>query len=388
MNDSKLEQWFNLFELSDRTREIYTKYMQEFSECIGLTPTQMIEEAIVEIKAGKLPSERNILGYVAKFKKCMKDKDRAEKSQAVAIACIKSFFKAFDIQLPSAVRTPKKPHTIKENDNFLSREDVTKLIANAKSLRDKCLLLVMATSGLGRKEIRNLRIKDVQIDDEKIGTISIRRQKSKVDFTTFCSPEATAALQLYFAERKRSPTTSIKGERDFVFVTYDNGSQILENTFTKIFEQLARELGYVNGSNFIICRPHAFRKFFASTLENSGLPKNKIEYMLGHTPAGSDLSYYKTDTEALKQLYIKFLPFLTFERNIEIRSLNTEDARRLEELEKENELLKTGLRKKDGETSELRARLDQKDGETQGLKKRLDNLEAALYAVVNPEKKA
>jgi predicted nuclease with TOPRIM domain len=60
----------------------------------------------------------------------------------------------------------------------------------------------------------------------------------------------------------------------------------------------------------------------------------------------------------------------------------------LEELEKENELLKTGLRKKDGETSELRARLDQKDGETQGLKKRLDNLEAALYAVVNPEKKA
>lgn len=374
MNDSKLEQWFNLFELSDRTREIYTKYMQEFSECIGLTPTQMIEEAITEIKAGKLPSERNILSYVGKFKKCMKDKNRAEKSQAVAIACIKSFFKAFDIQLPSAVRTPKKPHTIKENDNFLSKEDVTKLIVNAKSLRDKCLCLLMATSGLGRKEIRNLRIKDIQIDDDKIGTISIRRQKSKVDFTTFCSPEATDALQLYFAERKRSPTISIKGEKDFVFVTYDNGSQILENTFTKIFGQLAQELGYINGTNFIICRPHAFRKFFASTLENSGMPKNKIEYMLGHTPAGSDLSYYKTDTEALKQLYLKFLPYLTFERNIEIRSLDTKDAERLEDLEKENERLKVKLESKDGEISELRARFDR--------------LESAVQAIANPGKKS
>jgi hypothetical protein len=68
--------------------------------------------------------------------------------------------------------------------------------------------------------------------------------------------------------------------------------------------------------------------------------KNKVDFMLGHSVNSTDQAYFKNDLVKLKELYKQYLPYLTFERNIEIRSLNTEDAKRLEELDKENKDLK------------------------------------------------
>jgi len=62
----------------------------------------------------------------------------------------------------------------------------------------------------------------------------------------------------------------------------------------------------------------------------------------------------------LKNQYIKFLPYLTFEKTIEIRSLNTEDAKKLEELtiehqkdKQENELLKQKVASMESMKSEM-----------------------------------
>lgn len=62
--------------------------------------------------------------------------------------------------------------------------------------------------------------------------------------------------------------------------------------------------------------------------------------MLGHTPSGNDLAYFHHDINKLKELYIKYLPHLTFEKTIVVRSLDTEETKRLGELELENENLK------------------------------------------------
>jgi integrase len=227
----------------------------------------------------------------------------------------------------------------------------------------------MVTSGMARQEIINLRIQDIAFDDNNIGIVSVRRQKSQTDYTTFLSPEAVEALKNYFEERGRIDKLKIKGQNDYVFVTYDNATRIDKTTFGKLFRTLAEQLGYKNGEYQIKSKSHALRKFFASTLENSGMPKNKIDYMLGHTPNSSDFAYFRYDTDKLKEMYKTYLPYLTFEKTIEVRSLNTEDAKRLEELAKENENLK--------------AKLDSKDGETQDLKKRLDKLESAMQAIIS-----
>ncbi len=368
IKDSKMRQWFEVMDLAEKTRENYEMYLKVFCECVGKTPDELISEAIEETKAGKLISERTIVPYLAKFKTCLKQKAFAPTTQTLAFAAVRSFYRFYDIQLPSAVSKSKRTLPLRENRNFLSKEDVVKLVINAKSLRDKAIVLCMATSGMARREILNLRLKDITFTDT-VGVVDIRRQKTDVDYTTFISDEAVIALKNYLGERERTDKLRTKGNKDFVFVDYHNGARLDKAAFSHIFKQLATQLGYTNGEFQIKSKSHALRKFFASTLENAGMPKNKIDFMLGHTRSGNDLAYFDTNIETLKKLYIRFLPYLTFETNIVVRSLDTEDAKRLEELEKENERLKV--------------KLESKDSETQDLKKRLDKLESAMQAIIS-----
>ncbi len=252
----------------------------------------------------------------------------------------------------------------------ISKSDIIKLLTNAKNLREKAIILCMASSGMARQEIINLKVKDIAFDSEGIGTISVRREKAQVDYTTFIGPEATQAIKAYWEERdriasKKDNTTidelkrkkftnaekTLKHRKELakklkvipsspVFVTYGTGDKLSTSHFAGIFHAMGAELGYDDGEGFVKTRSHALRKFFATALENAGMPKNKIDFMLGHTPSGTDLAYFKTDTDKLKELYKKFLPYLTFEKTIEVRSLDTKDAERLEALEKENRKLK------------------------------------------------
>jgi site-specific recombinase XerD len=358
-NDPKLQRWFDNFELSVRTQEVYTKYLTIFCQCINKTPSELIQEAITEIKSGLMPSERKIGEYVAIYKKYLRDKDLADKSQAVAIACIKSFFKAYDIPLPSDIRTPRKPAAMKENQTPLTKADVKKLITNAKNLRDKAIILLMATSGMARREIRTLRMKNMSFDSTGIAVFDVFREKTKTDYITFGSVEATKAIKDYIEERNRDERLKVKGKDDLVFVTYVSGvnskagDQIGESDFTHIFGILAGQLGFKNGDYFIKTRSHALRSFFSSTLENAGCPKSKVDFMLGHSRSGTDTAYFHPDRDLLKQLYIDYLPYLSFETIPVIKSLKTEDEKRLADLEKENEKLKAEMQG----TKELKERL-------------------------------
>jgi site-specific recombinase XerD len=265
---------------------------------------------------------------------------------------------------------------LEENSGFMRREDVIKLVTNAKNLREKAVILCMATSGMAVREIVDLRIKDIKIDSEGIGTVKVRREKSQADYITFISPEATIALKNYWEERNRDLKTKINSDNDFVFVSYcrkGKTGQLNTITICHIFQIMNDQLGFENGTK---SRSHALRKYFASTLEDNGFPKPKIDFMMGHTVSDLDKAYFNRDPDKLKELYKNYLPYLTFERTIEIRSLSTEDAKRLEDLAKENEGLKEKLNSKDGETQDLKKRMEKQESELQEIK-------SALKAIVS-----
>jgi integrase len=350
-SDARVQQWLGLIDAEKATRMTYTTYISAFCECVGKTPTQLIEESIMETKEGKLLSERNTVIYITKFKKWLIESGKAPTTQGVALTSVQSFYRTFDIQLSSVLGRRKKRLPLRENQNFISKDDVNNLITNSKNLRTKAMILCMATSGMAKNEILNLRMRDITFEnigeDSEIGIIPIRRQKTQTDYTTFISPEAVLALRDYIAERNRNINLKVKGSNDFVFVTYGEklnegqtkgsgrGSKISPHTFTNEFKKMGEDLGYGNGF-FVKTRSHSLRKFFASTLENAGIPKNKIDFMLGHSVNGSDLAYFRTEIGKLKQLYIDHLPYITFDKEIVIRSLNSNDAKELNELKKEN----------------------------------------------------
>ncbi len=344
--DEKFNEFLDIIEATESTRKNYTWHMKTFCECVNKTPTELIVESIQEVKQGLLPAERKSKGYIAKFKKCMAEKGFAPKSQSVMMAAVKSFFKTNDMPLSQSISKTKKSHILEENNVFLKRDDIIKLIVNAKNLREKAIILCMSTSGMAIREIINLKVGNIEIDNEGIGTIRIRRQKAQTDYVTFISPEATIALKNYWDERNRDPDIKIKGKDDFTFVSYGNrskGKQLDPVTVSALFKILGNQLGYNNGDGFVKSRSHALRKYFASTLEDNGFPKPKVDFMIGHTISNTDAAYFNRDPDKLKELYKTFLPYLTFEKTIEVRSLDTKDAERLEALERENQRLKVEM---------------------------------------------
>lgn len=382
--DEKFLEWLDQIDASESTRSSYLTHIKKFCECVDKTPTELITESIIEVKEGKLPAERKMKGYVAKFKKCLSDKGLAPKSQAVAMAALKSFFKSYDMPLSQSIARSKKAQILEANNGFLKREDILKLIANAKNMRERAIILCMATSGAAIREIINLKMKNISIDDEGIGTVRIRRQKSQTDYVTFISPEATIALKNYWDERNRDLETKIKGQDDYVFVSYGNrskGGQLDPITVSKLFNIMGTQLGYGNGEGFIKSRSHALRKYFASTLENNGFPKNKVDSMLGHAVSDIDSIYF--DSDKLKEHYKNYLPYLTFEKVIEVRSLSTEDTKRLEVMDKENKELKEKLESKDGETQDLKNRLDSLEKQTAN---EIETLKTMIIAMSRAEK--
>jgi integrase/uncharacterized coiled-coil protein SlyX len=256
---------------------------------------------------------------------------------------------------------------LEEHMGFLTKEEVQSLFTNANNLRDKAIIMLMCTSGMGRNEIINLRIRNIVFDPSGIGIIKIRRQKTNIDYTTFCSTEAVTALKTYFEERNRIPQNvspnrtmavdklKIKGDNDYVFVDYKYATKLEFTAFSSIFRREADKMGFFNGKGkYRKSRSHSLRKFFASTLENAGMPHIKVDYMLGHARSGNDMAYFNQDIEVLKKLYLDYLQHLTFERDVHIHSLRTEDEKRLEELNRQ---------------------LEQKDTVIQGLKERMDTFE-------------
>ncbi len=361
-NDSKIKYWYSTYGLKPKTQHIYDIALRKYCELVGKTPTELINEAISEVKSGKLPYECKFANYIVQFKDKLIADDLAPMSQAVSLTAIKSFYSVYNITVPSHSCRIKHALPLTDNiKNYLTTEDVVKLIRNAASLRDKAMILLMATSGMARNEIINLHIKDITFEKisntAEIGIIyHIRRQKTSVDYTTFCSPEAVVAIKTYLEERNRIPQNvspchylpldklKIKGDNDYLFVDYTYGTKLNLAAFDSIFRRLSDKMGYYGGKGKLRkSRSHALRKYFASTLENAGMPKNKVDYLLGHHRSGNELAYFRVDVEVLKKLYIDYLEFLTFDKVIRIHSIKTEDEKRLAEVETRNKQLEAQM---------------------------------------------
>ncbi len=351
--DEKVLQWFSLSEMAESTRASYASFMQIYCECVKKSPTVLINEALTEIKKGKLPAERKTVGYFAKYKECLQQRGYAPKSFGYAISVVNSFYSQFDVDLSKMIGRNKKRPRLEENDVLLSKQDVTKLIDYAASVRDRAIILLMATSGLARREVLNIRFKDYEFDNEaKIGVITIRRQKTSVDYITFCSPEACEAIEIYLQERRRDPELKKHMEADdVIFVTYNTnnqggyrGGKISSRSFTKIFGALAEKLDYKNGDGWVKCSSHHLRTYCATTLENDGMPRAKVHVLLGHKSNDIDSAYFKDKSsesfKKLKQLYIDHVKALSFRVTPIINSFSPEANLALETLKDENENLK------------------------------------------------
>lgn len=374
--------FFNKIEASENTQKMYRQALKYYTKIAKKTPEELILEAESETREGKLMREQRLNQYLTAFKKFIDEKNFAPKSKNVFISGVKTFYKTYDIQIPSHVKT-RKAQPLRENaiNGFLRKETIVKMLTNAASLRDKAIILAMVSSGMAMNEVRNLRINDFKdIDTQGIARLFLSRQKVAdvvEPYYTFLSPEAVEAIRNYLEERQRAKITEIKGDEDYLFINYQNGEQLNERMFHYIFQQLGVKLGYITKTVRYGVNPlssHKLRKYYSNTLKNEEVvDEGFVDYTMGHVTPAVQKAYHQLDPERLKAKYIKTLPYLTFLRTVKPLVVESEGYKKLRE---ENEALKVQIYSQGD-------RIESKDSETAELRKRLEVLESALQKVIN-----
>ncbi|HOI71409.1 MAG TPA: tyrosine-type recombinase/integrase [Methanobacterium sp.] len=372
-DENLLEDWFLKRNLSSGTRESYQIVIREYSELIGKTPTELLDEAETEEDAGIRPRKRQVTHYLLKFKKHLEDNNMSPGYLSLNISAIKSFYKAFDITLPE-IKVNRGDIGLEKNmGKPLIRNDIVKLISSANH-RERALIYLMALSGMGQQEARDLTIKkliqaassatEIQLETvydlfkheervlDEVLTLEIIRKKVNYRHYTFIPPEASREIISYLKERcyGRNEKIRIADLNEPIFVN-NNGRKLSRDSIVTNFRRIGQQAGFQKESGtYAFWRSHALRKYFISTIINKIGEKTIADYMAGHKISEQDRTYWKTDPDDLKRHYIKALPYLSIDEAQvkdfespeyrELKSTMSEKEDRISNLEEEVQLLK------------------------------------------------
>jgi len=148
----------------------------------------------------------------------------------------------------------------------------------------RVLFLCLATSGLRLGEVLALRVKDVNLSTGKLDVSWIHVGQTKHSNFSFVNPETLKTLR---------PLLSDKGPGERVFLAWEEGEHYVDRLFREASER----------SGVKIC-PKDLRSFFASEMDNRGLPESKIDFVQGRLPRKVIRRHYLDYTdEKIQKLY-------------------------------------------------------------------------------------
>jgi integrase len=336
-------------EAHESTKRMFAGSLKKYCEYRGLTPGELLTEGEEDLK---LPREqKQVKKHLLDFRGYLKEGERGKSTVAHYMSAINSFFASHEVLLP---KLSNGSIDVEWEKKEFDRARVKELV-NACTPRERAIFLTMFQSGLAANEVSNLRIKDLLEVRDGLTVLRLKREKNNYRFVTFLGRDAREAIDHYLKIRNEgnlitsrpriSEEAKVKSENDFLFITRDSHSKAWNKIDTdhvsKYMMQMCKKLGWYHGEKRNPYRPHALRASFATILLNKGVPKNAIDFMLGHRQNATDEAYFKTHTETLIKHY------KASEHLLSISEIDKVPDSRYEEL-------MIALHKRNGEVKELR----------------------------------
>ena len=332
-----VNEWFLKRNISSGTQRTYKIALKYFCNLIGKTVSQLIEEAEVEEDKGIRPRKRNVTLYLLKYKNSLEKSDIAPSTTNLYFFAIKSFYISFDITLPDIKLNSGDIGLEKNMGKPLTRNDIQKLI-NVANPREKALIYLMALSGMGQQEARDLSLRkfltsasmaiDKELDDvydlfksekdilKEVLTLEITRKKVNYKHHTFIPPEASRAIMIYLKMRCYGINKKIRIiNNDGTLFVSNYGGKLSRDSVVSNFRRIGAMAGLKREEgSYSYWRSHALRKYFITTIINKIGDKTIADYMAGHKISNQDRTYWKADPNDLKKHYLKALPYLSIDR--------------------------------------------------------------------------
>ena len=235
--------------------------------------------------------EKDIIKYIDYLN------DKNELTIAHQISVLRNFYKFLILEkviTKSPLENIDLPKLTKKLPNVLSVDDMLKLLdinlCNMYDYRNKAMLELLYATGLRVSELINLKVEDVDLDNDFVRTIGKGSKERIVPFNDY----AEDALLKYINEYR--PMFFKKEVSEYLFLN-NHGKVMTRQGFFKILKELAYEKGIKNIS------PHTIRHSFATHLLNGGADLRSIQEMLGHSNLATTQIYTNISREELKNNY-------------------------------------------------------------------------------------
>lgn len=356
--DDLIKEFFLAKNIRDSTKQSYLIRLSFYCSFIAKSPSEMIEEAEEEEEERIRMRKRKIKKYFLSWLNELQEKGYSRNTINSYLTSVKSFYRAFEIEIPH-FQINSNGNNSKVFEKIPTKEDIKKALPYA-NLKYKSIILLMASSGMGSAEVRNLTygnfleaIKEYYKPNKKeqfditqisenlenksniIPTWRINRYKTGMPFITFSTPESTETLLNYMNYRvKKYPFTSLD---DWIFLS--DGKQTTDKSFASYFNRLNEKAGFEKLEHSVFFHSHALRKFFGSKLHEKGIQRLNYDFLMGHKVDNLADAYIKPRVDALKREYMGCIEDLSIE-SVKIRRIESEEVKKIvKELDETNKSL-------------------------------------------------
>lgn len=335
---------------AENTKRKFKVTTDSYCEFHQMTLEELLNEADEEEEQKIRWKKRKLKQRLLTYRRHLLENNYSKQTIQTYMTNLLTLYRYFDFELEKLPSISIEDTSPIQPKHLPDKEIIRKAVEIAKP-RMKAIMLLMASSGLGRAEVSNLTIKDYiestknyhnggtiyeiinvldQIEDV-IPTFYLKREKTGKYFTTFCSPEAVHYINDYIRTRPQ-----IRLNDPLFDVEYS----VLGRDFNNINDKL--HLGKVRKYNRL--RSHMLRKFHASALYNDGMPRDFVNDLQGKTKNSTDESYFFVNEDDLKAEYINHLHALQISQEVEKVTVKSKEFREMEvkniELVNENKILK------------------------------------------------
>ncbi len=313
--------------------------------------TQMDTDKLIEIANKDLPgATEQVKTYMRHLKERVEvKKDLQPKSVALYFSTVKLLYTMNDILMNWTKISKMMPEKTTQEDRAYRKEEIDKILKVA-DIREKVIVLLLATAGLRIGALPDLKVKHLSPMNSKDGKLLAARltvyPNTPDEYFTFITPECYTAIQEYLEYRKRNHE-KVTGDAPLIrnkirqgvplnSSSRGNPKQLTSPSMSVIVWRLlirsgVREL--TDTKRYAVKMDHGFRKFFNTTCKKAKVDGIHKEMFLGHA-TGLDDSYYRPEPEDLLPDYLKVIPSLTFD---DTEVLKVQNMSLQKEIEKEQE---------------------------------------------------
>ncbi len=215
-------------------------------------------------------------------------------SQNIRISAIKNYFaflkksKVIEENPADGLEKQKIRDCDVKQKPYIEAHYLRDMVNHARTIRDKAIILLFATTGLRVSELTNLTVEQyMNLDGLDGRELAIVGKGNKVR-RIYINDEVKEMIDNYLNTRPKSNYNNL-------FLSY-YGGPIHSNNLSQTLKNVAKKAGYPMWKD--ICN-HALRSAFATTKAEQGTPLTTIQASMGHSKLETTLIYIKRNQNAI-----------------------------------------------------------------------------------------